>query len=133
MKEAYLIGDPYLAFAIQAGAVPPDATKKSHAAEREQYKACVLAVQYGMGVDSLAQKIGQPRCQAKDLLDKHRQMYREFWKWSDAAVDYGMLHGKLWTTYGWTVHVGANPNPRFLGNFLMQGNGAKCCALLAAS
>jgi DNA polymerase-1 len=134
MKEAYLTGDPYLAFAKQAGAVPPDATKKSHAAEREQYKACVLAVQYGMGIDSLAQKIRQPRCQAKDLLDKHKQMYREFWKWSEAAVDYGMLYGKLWTTYGWTVHSGDNPNPRFLGNFLMQGNGAEmlrlaCCFL----
>jgi hypothetical protein len=87
-----------------------------------------------MGIDSLTQKIGQARCQAKDLLDKHKQMYRKFWKWSDAAVDYGMLHSKLWTAYGWTVHVGENPNPRFLRNFLMQGNGAEmlrlaCCFL----
>jgi len=38
MKAAYLSGDPYLAFAKQAGAVPEDATKKSHATERDQYK-----------------------------------------------------------------------------------------------
>ena len=30
MIEAYETGDPYLTFAKQAGAVPPDATKKSH-------------------------------------------------------------------------------------------------------
>ena len=40
-------GDPYLTFAKQAGAVPLDATKASHPKEREQYKACVLATQYG--------------------------------------------------------------------------------------
>lgn len=43
-----------------------------------------------------------------------------------------MLHGRLWTTFGWTVNIGNNPNPRFLRNFLMQGNGAEmlrlaCC------
>ena len=60
MKIAYETGDPYLAFAKQAGAVPPDATKHSHQSAREQFKACVLAVQYGMGSESLAYRIGQP-------------------------------------------------------------------------
>ena len=132
MMEAYLSGDPYLAFAKQAGAVPPDATKKTHKAEREQFKACVLAVQYGMGAESLAQRIGQPVIRARDLLRLHRETYRVFWKWSDAAVDYAMLHNKLWTVFGWTVHTGSNPNPRFLRNYLMQGNGSEmlrlaCC------
>ena len=48
MMEAYPSGDPYLAFAKQAGAVPAHATKDTHHAKREQFKACVLAVQYGM-------------------------------------------------------------------------------------
>ena len=137
MKKAYLSGDPYLAFAKQAGAVPQDATKKTHKAEREQFKACVLAVQYGMGAESLAQRIGQPEIWARDLLRLHRETYHVFWKWSDAAVDYAMLHGKLWTVFGWTVHTGTNPNPRFLRNFLMQGNGAEmlrlaCCMVSEA-
>ena len=97
MKDAYLSGDPYLAFAKQAGAVPADATKKTHKAEREQFKACVLAVQYGMGAESLAQRIGQPVIHARELLRLHQETYRIFWKWSDAAVDYAMLHNKLWT------------------------------------
>jgi len=137
MREAYRSGDPYLAFAKQAGAVPADATKQSHKAERDQFKACVLAVQYGMGAESLAQRIGQPVIRARELLRLHRETYRIFWAWSDAAVDHAMLHGKLWTAFGWTVHTGTNPNPRFLRNFLMQGNGAEmlrlaCCLLVDA-
>jgi hypothetical protein len=47
MVEAYQSGDPYLAFAKQAGAVPADATKESHGAVRELFKTCGLGVQYG--------------------------------------------------------------------------------------
>jgi hypothetical protein len=59
MQAAYRSGDPYLEFAQQAGAVPPDATKHSHKREREQFKACVLAAQYGMGETTLGERIGQ--------------------------------------------------------------------------
>src|SRR5262249_12947521 len=44
MIAAYRSGDPYLAFAKQAGAVPADATKVSHPAERERFKQCVLGL-----------------------------------------------------------------------------------------
>jgi len=132
MVEAYQSGDPYLAFAKQAGAVPKDATKETHRAEREQFKACVLAVQYGMGPKSLAQRIGQPEAVARQLLRMHRETYPAFWRWSEAAVDHAMLHGKLWTVFGWEIHVGDQVNPRSLQNFPMQANGAEmlrlaCC------
>ncbi|MFA4904056.1 MAG: DNA polymerase [Desulfobaccales bacterium] len=135
MLAAYNSGDPYLTFAKQAGAVPPDSTKRSHPLEREQFKACTLAVQYGMGEASLATRLGQPVAQARELLRLHKQVYRKFWEWSDAAVDYAMLHGKLWTTFGWTVHTVRPANPRFFRNFPMQANGAEmlrtaCCLAL---
>ncbi len=41
MVNAYQSADPYLEFAKQVGAVPADATKKSHGDERDQFKACV--------------------------------------------------------------------------------------------
>ena len=47
MLSAYGSGDPYLAFARQAGAAPQSATKQTHSGVREQFKACALAVQYG--------------------------------------------------------------------------------------
>ena len=48
MQEAYRSGDPYLRFAQMAGAVPTNATKKSHPEERTAYKVGMLAVQYGI-------------------------------------------------------------------------------------
>jgi hypothetical protein len=50
MIEAYATGDPYLTFAKQAGAVPPDVTKQSH--PKERFKVCSLGVQYGMSEQS---------------------------------------------------------------------------------
>jgi DNA polymerase-1 len=132
MQEAYMSGDPYLAFARQAGAVPPNATKQSHAKEREQFKACVLAVQYGMREESLGRRIQQPAVYAKELLRLHRQTYATFWEWSDATLNYAYMHGKLWTVLGWELHVGSGANSRSLANFPMQANGAEmlrlaCC------
>ena len=40
MMDAYTSGDPYLAFAKQAGAVPEDATKQSHKIERAVQGLC---------------------------------------------------------------------------------------------
>ena len=91
MQAAYLSGDPYLAFAKQAGLVPADATKQTHGAQRELCKQCVLGVAYGMEAKSLAQRIGQPEIVARDLLRAHRETYPKFWAWSDATVDRAML------------------------------------------
>lgn len=125
MIAAYLSGDPYLKFAKQAGAVPADATKKSHKAEREQFKACVLATQYGMGPESLALRINQPVAQARELLALHRRTYPVFWAWSEGAVNEAVLGGHLWTTFGWQFHLCEPPNDRSLRNFPMQANGAE--------
>ena len=132
MQAAYRSGDPYLEFAKQAGAVPADATRKTHEPTRELFKQCVLAVQYGMEAKSLALRIGQPPVVARDLLRAHREAYRTFWRWSDAVVDQAMLHGAIWTVFGWPLYAGEQPNPRSLRNFPMQGNGAEllriaCC------
>jgi DNA polymerase I-like protein with 3'-5' exonuclease and polymerase domains len=132
MQAAYLSGDPYLTLAKQAGAVPADATKETHGAQRELFKQCVLGTQYAMGEHSLAQRIGQPPLVARDLLRSHRESYRTFWRWSDAAVDHAMLRGSIHTVFGWTLHTGANVNPRSIRNYPMQSNGAEmlrvaCC------
>jgi DNA polymerase-1 len=132
MKAAYFSGDPYLAFAKQAEAAPPDATKATHKSVREQFKQCVLAVQFGMGEESLAHRIGQPPIQARHLLRLHRETYQTYWNWSDAACDFAMTRGYLATVFGWYIHVGADANPRMLRNFPMQATGAEmlrlaCC------
>jgi len=132
MIQAYASGDPYLTFAKQAGAVPAGATKKSHCQERERFKVCALAVQYGMESKSLAEAINQPEAYARKLLRLHRETYPRYWDWSQAAVSHAMLVGWLQTVFGWRFHVGAKANHRSLANFPMQANGAEmlrlaCC------
>jgi DNA polymerase-1 len=120
--DAYRSGDAYLAFARQAGA---------GAEQRELFKQCMLAVQYGQGELGLAQRIGRPRAFARDLLRRHHEMYRPLWRWSDAVVDAAMLTGSLHTVFGWQMHLGQAPNPRSLRNYLMQSHGAELMRLAA--
>jgi DNA polymerase I-like protein with 3'-5' exonuclease and polymerase domains len=131
MIAAHLSGDCYLAFGKQAGLIPPDGTKQTHASQRELCKQCVLGVQYGIGAESLALRIGKPAIVARDLLRLHRETYAVFWRWSDAALDTAMSTSVLHTAFGWHIHVGENPNPRSLRNFLMQGNGAEMTRITA--
>ena len=142
MLEAYSSGDFYLSFAKQAGAVPADATKATHGEARSLFKAAALAVMYGMGPESLAQKIGKPTATAAELLTLHRRTYPRFWKWSQAAVDRATLMGQIQTVFGWPLKVGPSTdptrpsaNPRALSNFPVQGNAAEmlrlaCCLLV---
>jgi len=125
MMDAYLSGDPYLKFAKQAGAVPASATRESHETERDQFKACALAVQYGMGAVSLAARINQPVERARQLLGLHRKTFQNFWKWSDSAVNEAVLGGRLWTTFGWQIITDSQQNDRSFRNFPVQTNGAE--------
>jgi hypothetical protein len=155
MRRAYQSGDPYLEFARQAGAVPGDAPKRSHAETRELYKLCALAVQYGMECQSLAVQIGRPEFEVRKLVRHHHEIYRRFWTWLDSVTDCAVLVGWQQTVFGWTNRVpirgycslrnrntiakgredkkhGEGFNPRSLRNFPMQANGAEmlrlaCC------
>jgi hypothetical protein len=132
MQAAYQGGDPHLYLAKQAGAVPEDATKKSHPEIRERFKVASLGVLFGLSEYGLARKLDMPKCYAKEILDKHRSIFRQFWKWSDAVEEQGMLMNLLHTVFGWTLHVADKANPRSLRNFPMQSGGAEmlrlaCC------
>ena len=53
--DAYESGDPYIAFAIQAGIAPPGATKETHKDIRNRCKSVVLGTNYGMTSYRVAQ------------------------------------------------------------------------------
>lgn len=132
MKEAYQSGDFYLTFAKMAHAVPPDATKDSHAEVRDQFKTVALGVLYGLSAEGLARKLNVPPVRGRDLLRMHKDAFKTFWRWSDQVQDEAILTGRLHTVFGWTVHAGDKANPRSLRNFPMQANGAEmmrlaCC------
>jgi DNA polymerase I-like protein with 3'-5' exonuclease and polymerase domains len=133
MREAYRSGDPYLTFARQAGAVPPHATKHTHADERERFKLCALGVQYGMGARSLAARLGVPVDKARDLLRLHRQTYPTYWRWSREVGRRARRDDRLQAAFGWTLHVGSDANPRSVRNFPLQANGAEMLRLACIS
>src|SRR5262249_46921000 len=132
MQEAYQSGDFYLTFAKMAGAAPPDATKATHPTVREHFKTMALGVLYGLSEPGLARRLGIPLCEARLLLQRHREVFRTYWAWSDRVEMQGMLGGRLHTVFGWQMHVGPHANPRSLRNFPMQATGAEmmrlaCC------
>ena len=133
---AYASGDPYIAFAIDAGLVPPRATKETHKAERQRCKAIVLGVGYGMSAQSIALQADIHIADARELLFRHQNTYRRFWEWATGNQNAGLLGLSLQTRFGWTWKAGlwTKVNPRSLLNWPMQANGAEmmrlaCCEL----
>jgi len=131
--EAYTSGDPYMAFATQAGLAPPDATKETHNDVRNRCKTIVLGVGYGMGAETMAYRSGLTIAEAQDLLRRHHETYRTFWRWAENNVNVALAGGTLRTVYGWPIHFGAKTklNDRSLLNFPMQANGAEMLRLAA--
>lgn len=125
MMDAYNSGDPYLSFAKLAGAVPPEATKTSHPEERELYKVTVLAVQYGMGYRNLAFQIKRSEAHARELLSNHRQVFRDYWNWSDKQETVGMAGIPLTSVFGWRTFGSSECKPLTFRNFPSQANGAE--------
>jgi hypothetical protein len=137
MLGAYRSGDPYLAFARQAGAVPENATKDSHRDVRERFKHCALGVQYGMGARGLGIRLDMCPEEAQQLLNLHKRAYSTYWAWSKAVEKQSFASGVLHSVLGWKLNVKGDANPRSVRNFPLQANGAEmlrlaCCALTEA-
>jgi hypothetical protein len=132
MQQAYNSDDIYLAFGKQAGAIPAWATVETHPRERELFKVCVLATQYGQGYQSLSEQIGQPDIVGRELLDHHHRIYRRFWAWSDNRINRCMLNYEQRTVFDWLHRFKQKPRVTAARNFDMQANGAEmlrlaCC------
>jgi hypothetical protein len=128
MKSAYLTGDPYLTFAKMSGAVPSEATKTSHKRVRDIFKTACLGTQYGIGSKSLAVKLNISFPEAIDLLNKHKRIFKGFWRWVDYVKDSATFNKKLVSMFGWTYHLAdSKPNLRSVINFPMQ---ATCAEML---
>ncbi len=126
MLKAAHLGDPYLALAKFAGAAPECATKQTHGAVRNLYKSVTLGVQYGMGPAGLAARTGKSQLLASHLLGQYRDIYPQFWRWSDAVVARAYDAQSIRTRFGWRLRVGpyGEENERSLRNFPMQATGA---------
>jgi hypothetical protein len=133
MMEAYRSGDPYLAFAKQAGAIPAGGTKEAFKAIRDQYKQASLAVQYGMGEKSLAAALGLSEYKASRLIKAHKATYGRFWLFVDACLLAAQERGFIETNAGWRFYS-RDAGRRTLQNWPVQATGAdilrQACILL---
>lgn len=129
MIEAYESGDPYLAFAKLVGAVPRNATKKSHARERVPYKSTVLGLSYDMTKIGLAAKLTRDTGEewteemAQDQIDQFAEAFSEFIDFKENCYETYQSEGYLELRDGWRLW-GDNDNERSVKNFVIQGAGA---------
>ena len=110
---------------------PADATIASHPVAREQAKQVMLAVNYGMGERSLADRLGVSLIEARQLLRLHRLTFPRFWRWIDDVVAKAMITNEIQTVFAWRLRVDRDPNPRSIANFPMQANGAEMMRVAA--
>jgi DNA polymerase I len=144
MLDMYRSGDPYRAFAVKVGAIPEEITtamlKKpkehvtpnltlgqlEHYAElRERYKVMLLAVQYGMQVETLAGRLGVSTFEAHEMLEQHRQLFYQYWQWSNDWLQYSLQTGVMRTAMSWMCRTGITEfNERSIRNWPIQAGGA---------
>jgi len=125
MIAAYNAGDAYLAFAKQAGAVPPRATKESHPEERKKYKETALGTLYGKTAYGISDTLRISISDAEKLLRDHKRVYHVFWEWIEQVRNQAYFTKKISTLAGWKLNVTPQTKPNTLLNFPMQANGAE--------
>jgi DNA polymerase I len=125
MLELYESGDPYLGFAKRVGAVPSSATKQSHGDVRDQYKVMMLATLYGLQAEALATRLGISSFEAHEMLSQHRELFAQYWRWSDDWVQHALQTGTMRTAFGWNCATGITEfNERSIRNWPIQATGA---------
>jgi hypothetical protein len=123
MRAVYQASDCHLAFAIRAGAAPATATKKSHPHVRKQYKTVNLGVQYGQTAFGIAARLGISFTEAEALVDAHKALFPDFWRWSERTVQGAYDRGWIKTPCGWRSQVPFPSNERTWMNWPVQSTG----------
>jgi DNA polymerase-1 len=132
--------DSYIEFAAVTGAVPPgtkrDKSNKELEIIRSLHKTAKLAIQYGVGGETLSHYLGVPVWKARRIINSHRKAYAVYWQWVEDQAKLAEERGYVETDFGWrqsTEHMSANS----ILNFQQQAGCAEtlrcaCNLLLSA-
>ncbi len=132
--EAYGGGDVYHALARAVGLTDepdPKRWKKAEPAARQRMKQLQLAINYGVGVPSLARGLNRHPLIASTFIERHRRTYPRYWEWRENQVQVAMLERRLESVFGWPLRISTSPNKRTIYNFPMQSAGADMLRLAA--
>jgi DNA polymerase I-like protein with 3'-5' exonuclease and polymerase domains len=92
---------------------------------RDRYKNMLLAVQYGMSAETLAARLGVSTFEAHQMLRQHKELFAQYWSWSDDWVQCALHTGIMRTAFGWTCRTGILEfNERSIRNWPVQATGA---------
>jgi len=126
MLEMYRSGEPYLNFAKRVGIAPSGATKSTHQGLRDRYKVGLLAIQYCMQAEALGGRLGISLYEAHEMLNQHRELFAQYWKWSDDWLARALDTGAMWTCFDWRCATGITEfNERSIRNWPIQTTGAE--------
>jgi DNA polymerase I len=134
LMDAYRSGDIYHRYALEYGlTTEPDRIKwkKAEPEIRDQMKKLSLAINYGMGVPSLARGLNRHPSVASAIIEQHKRNYTPFWEWRSQMVETAILKRKIESVFGWPLRISHSPNRRTLYNFPMQAGGAEMLRLAA--
>jgi DNA polymerase I len=134
LKADYGGGDIYHALAHLCGLTQdpdPIRWKKGNPAMRQRMKPLQLAINYGMGVPSLAKGLDRHPLVASYIIERHRRRHPRFWEGRENLVNRAMLDRQMQSEFGWPLYLSSSPNKRTLYNFPMQANGAEMLRLAA--
>ncbi len=129
MIAAYQDGDFYIGFARRCGAVPDNATKKTHRSERNRYKLASLALGYGMGNIKLAAYTNTPPAYAREIRRQFEETFHIYHRWSNDIVNQALLDRQMKTRFGWKVAVTPTTSIESIRNWMQQSTGAEMIRL----
>ena len=89
LMNDYQAGDVYHALAKLCGLTTepdPRRWKKDDPAMRQRMKPLQLAINYGMGVPSLARGLDRHPLIASAIIVRHKATYPRFWQWRDNLI-----------------------------------------------
>jgi hypothetical protein len=129
LMEVYASGaDSYIEFGIVTGALPlgskRDKSNKEMERIRAQHKIAKLAVNYGVGENTLSKQLGVPAWKAGQILNAHRSAYAVYWQWVDDQAAKAKKQGYVETDYGWRQST-QNMNERQIANYPQQSGCAE--------
>jgi DNA polymerase-1 len=132
MIEAYLTGDPYMAFAHDSGLAERHVTAKDDPALRAQCKIVALGIPYGMTGHGAAAQLGVSEMRGHELVQRHQMAYPRCHEWLREVYNKALVNEIMISKFGWkwrpvpycTVTRYDPPSRRSILNFTCQANGA---------
>src|SRR5262249_61249118 len=112
LMDDYRGGDVYHALALVLGFTDdPDPVhwKRNNPAMRDRMKRLQLAINYGMGVPSLARGLDRHPLIASAIIERYKRRRPVYWQWREKWGRVAMPTPRIGSRFRWPLRVGTTP------------------------